>query len=505
MAKRTGNAAFRFNPADKYTAAEGVDLFYRILGRPRSRVLVSVRDFEERRRQAGAHAALLLGNAAPAPKAGTEAAAPAAPPAAGSATAPAAAGLESMLEEIWKSVLGHSQVSRYVSFFECGGHSLLAVGLMREIANRTGAQLPLAVLYEAPTIRDLARRLADETGLEASEPEAPGESAAAVTGGSGPAALEGELAQLFGSVLGVAPYGPEDSFFEQGGHSLLGVQLIREIQERWGVALPLSVLLQAPTPRRLAVELASAGGKPSPPAHAPPTASVPARATVPQSASLRAADPSADAVATENKTAETGAALAGGLPANGNDAGEPAPALNGTGRRVKPLKEGFFSGMKNRILQVLALYAPGMGTLRVWLHRWRGVEIGRNVAIGTGAHIETAFPQLVSIGDDVQLGQHTIIIGHFRDTTEEAKRERRATVRIEEGAFIGPGVILMPNVTIGRGAVVTAGSVVNQSVEPQTVVQGNPAVPVAKCDEPLAHNEFANFARNLKLVSHGQN
>ena len=35
------------------------------------------------------------------------------------------------------------------------------------------------------------------------------------------------------------------------------------------------------------------------------------------------------------------------------------------------------TGLKNRLLQFLALYAPGAASTRVWLHRMRGVSIGR--------------------------------------------------------------------------------------------------------------------------------
>jgi acetyltransferase-like isoleucine patch superfamily enzyme len=72
-------------------------------------------------------------------------------------------------------------------------------------------------------------------------------------------------------------------------------------------------------------------------------------------------------------------------------------------------------------------------------------------------------------------------------------------VKIEQDAFIGPGAIILPNVTIGRGAVVTAGSIVSQSVPPMTVVQGNPAVPTANCGIPLSeHVTLKDFSRRLR-------
>jgi acetyltransferase-like isoleucine patch superfamily enzyme len=128
-------------------------------------------------------------------------------------------------------------------------------------------------------------------------------------------------------------------------------------------------------------------------------------------------------------------------------------------------------GLKNRLLQLVARAAPGATSLRVRLHRWRGVKIGKGVWIGYDAVIETSKPQLVTIGDDAMIGIRATVIAHFREVRG---------VTIGPRASIGPGAIIMPGVTIGEGAVVTAGSVVTRSVAPMTVVQGNPAKAVAR-------------------------
>jgi acetyltransferase-like isoleucine patch superfamily enzyme len=147
----------------------------------------------------------------------------------------------------------------------------------------------------------------------------------------------------------------------------------------------------------------------------------------------------------------------------------------------------------NRVLQVLARISPGATSLRVWLHRWRGVRIGDRVWIGYDAIIETAYPNLVEIQDDVEIGIRATIIAHFKEAEG---------VVIEKGAFIGPGVIIMPNVRIGKGAVVMAGSIVTTSVAPMTLVQGNPAKPVAKAGVMLESNNpnisLKQFIKHLK-------
>jgi acetyltransferase-like isoleucine patch superfamily enzyme len=155
-------------------------------------------------------------------------------------------------------------------------------------------------------------------------------------------------------------------------------------------------------------------------------------------------------------------------------------------------KDGFISGMKNRILQNLARNAPGAQSLRITLHRWRGVKIGEGCWIGYDAIIETAHPEYVTMKDGASIGIRAVIIAHFRELHG---------VVIEEDASIGPGAIIMPNVTIGRGAVVTAGSVVTKNVPPMTIVQGNPAKAIAKVGVPLKMNislrEFSSKLRPL--------
>lgn len=157
------------------------------------------------------------------------------------------------------------------------------------------------------------------------------------------------------------------------------------------------------------------------------------------------------------------------------------------------MPETFFGGIKNRVLQVLACHAPGPTTLRVWLHRWRGVQIGKHVWIGYDAVIETSHPELVTIRDRATVQIRATIIAHFR--------EQRGVV-IEEDATVGPGAIILPNVTIGRGSIVTAGSVVTKSVPAKTVVQGNPARPIATVEIPLRRDvsvkEFAKAMRPIR-------
>ena len=123
----------------------------------------------------------------------------------------------------------------------------------------------------------------------------------------------------------------------------------------------------------------------------------------------------------------------------------------------------------------------------------RGVKIGQGVWIGYQVLLETSRPKLISLGNNVIISARAMLIAHFRGPEG---------ITVEDDVFIGPGTIILPSVTIGRGAVVTAGSVVSSSVAAMTVVQGNPARPIATCGvtlgEKTSMEQFLNSLRPLK-------
>jgi serine acetyltransferase len=154
------------------------------------------------------------------------------------------------------------------------------------------------------------------------------------------------------------------------------------------------------------------------------------------------------------------------------------------------MKESTVRGFLNRILQQLARGLPGAQSIRVALHRARGVKIGKNVWIGYDVVLDTSQPSNITLEDECVLSMRTTVLAHFRESKG---------VRIERDAFVGAGALILPNVVIGQGAVVAAGSVVTRSVPPGVMVQGNPAVAVAKCGIPLGPTtSLKDFTRHLQ-------
>lgn len=132
---------------------------------------------------------------------------------------------------------------------------------------------------------------------------------------------------------------------------------------------------------------------------------------------------------------------------------------------------------RNWLLGNLARWAPRGVILPI--HRLRGVKMGADVFIDPTAIIETAFPENITIGNDVRITAGCVIMSHIK-----APHYLRETglvpvvlkpVVLEDHCFIGVNSVIMPGVTVGKASVVASGSVVVSNVPPYTMVQGNPA------------------------------
>jgi amino acid adenylation domain-containing protein len=88
----------------------------------------------------------------------------------------------------------------------------------------------------------------------------PGEPQALAPGSSGDS-YQQQLAALVASLLGLPSIDPQENFFMLGGHSLLGVQLVARIRDRFGVKLTLRQLFNAPTIAALSAEVAGLSKK----------------------------------------------------------------------------------------------------------------------------------------------------------------------------------------------------------------------------------------------------
>jgi amino acid adenylation domain-containing protein len=69
--------------------------------------------------------------------------------------------LSAVVLDLWESTLGVRGIGMHDSFFDVGGHSLLAAGLIVRIEERTGLRVPLPVFFAEPTIAGIVRALCE--------------------------------------------------------------------------------------------------------------------------------------------------------------------------------------------------------------------------------------------------------------------------------------------------------------------------------------------------------
>jgi acetyltransferase-like isoleucine patch superfamily enzyme len=117
------------------------------------------------------------------------------------------------------------------------------------------------------------------------------------------------------------------------------------------------------------------------------------------------------------------------------------------------------------------LYRRGLG----------GLSIGRECFVGDECLFDLA--DGVTLEDQVTLAERVVILTHTNVGYRDHPLQRHfpaltAPVVLEQGAFVGASVTILPGLRIGREAFVAAGSVVTHDVPPRTVVAGVPARPV---------------------------
>ena len=132
----------------------------------------------------------------------------------------------------------------------------------------------------------------------------------------------------------------------------------------------------------------------------------------------------------------------------------------------KILKECKFSGDKVRLRQPLKIVEP------------RELILGSNIDIDNYCHIRCNGG--LKIGNNVLIASNVVITTRTHDThlTDPVKRFDNTIdypIVIEDNVWIGAGAIILPNITIGNGAIIGAGAVVTEDVKQNTIVKGIPA------------------------------
>lgn len=126
--------------------------------------------------------------------------------------------------------------------------------------------------------------------------------------------------------------------------------------------------------------------------------------------------------------------------------------------------------------------------------RKRNLTIDNNTFIG---NVEFALHDKITIGKNVCINDGVILLTASHDIHSATWDHKKQAIIVEDYAWIATNAIILPGVTIGRGAVVGAGAVVSKNIEPYIVVAGNPAKPTGKKRiEELNYNPCEWLATN---------
>lgn len=174
----------------------------------------------------------------------------------------------------------------------------------------------------------------------------------------------------------------------------------------------------------------------------------------------------------------------------------------------------------------------------IWQRLYRLYSVRQNVVTGARTHVGIGSilwaPHRLQVGDDVYIGKFCSIecdgvignnvmvannvglIGRYdHDYSRVGTTIRQApwigdadyagpgkglTIMVGDDVWIGYGAVVLSGVSIGRGAIIAAGSVVTRDVPPYAIVAGNPARKVVQrySDQDIERHERLLYGASLK-------
>jgi len=103
----------------------------------------------------------------------------------------------------------------------------------------------------------------------------------------------------------------------------------------------------------------------------------------------------------------------------------------------------------------------------------KNIEIGEDTIVGEFAVLDGR--DKLKIGNHIAIASEVMIYNSEHDINDKNFKPITGKVIIEDYVFIGPRAIILPNITIGKGAIIAAGAVVTKDVPPYAIAAGVPA------------------------------
>lgn len=170
-------------------------------------------------------------------------------------------------------------------------------------------------------------------------------------------------------------------------------------------------------------------------------------------------------------------------------------------RTVSPAFAGgprlFAVRVVNYLTNHVVNHVPSYGVRHAWYRRVLGVSLGEGSGIQLGCYLWFYGPHQmrvsigahsrvsrdccldgrgsIRIGDNVSISPEVMILTAEKGAHDPRFRGRTRPVVLEDHVWVGSRATILPGVTLGRGSVVGAGSVVTKDVPPLAIVAGSPA------------------------------
>lgn len=125
----------------------------------------------------------------------------------------------------------------------------------------------------------------------------------------------------------------------------------------------------------------------------------------------------------------------------------------------------------------------------------RGLKMDKNSVINARCRLDTRGG--ITLGRGVSISSDVIILTADHEKDENGKNDRERPVFIEDFAWIGTRAMILPGVTIGKGAKIAAGAIVTKNVPPHTLYGGIPAKFIRNEEDQLCELTFARVYKRL--------
>lgn len=140
-----------------------------------------------------------------------------------------------------------------------------------------------------------------------------------------------------------------------------------------------------------------------------------------------------------------------------------------------------------RYMMMAGMSILPFSSMRVLVIRLCGIRIGKGCYVGFNVAFDTNFPELITIGDRVTISHNVSVYAHTITPVESRLAgvyHSTAAVKINDGAWLSAGSMVVPGVEIGADCMIGAGTVVTRCTQPGSLYAGNPARLIRKIEFP---------------------